>query len=88
MIVQIDDRLAQRISWLIRREIEQIGRNGAEPHPGLIRLAGQLDHYPVHYVSPRVRSLNAERVRRWRLRQKGFDVPLRKPGPQSGRRAT
>jgi hypothetical protein len=88
VIIEIDDRLARRLGGLLRKELRDIGRNGLEPPEELIRLATQLDHVGVHYVSPRARSLNAERVRRWRLRQKGEDIPLRKPGPQPRARAS
>ena len=82
MLIDVPDRYARRLGRHLRRDIEQIGRSGAEPDPGLIRLAAQLDRYADRYTSPRALSLGAERIRRWRLRQQGEDIPLRRPGPQ------
>jgi len=86
-----DPALAAWVARAIRERAAVWRRNGLQPPAGALALADELlpsrvaDRHAAPDPAERARALARERTRRWRARQRGEDVPLRRPGPPPDR---
>jgi hypothetical protein len=89
MIVDVGDQLRPYLAVAVADLVKQLRRNGQPVPAELAALAAALwperDRHAEPDPAASRRQLAAARSRRWRARQRGEDVPVRRPGPQIDR---
>jgi hypothetical protein len=80
-LASLSPALRAHVAVAIRAHIRQLQRDGLAAPDGLAALAAVLWPDDRNLGDERGRVLARERMRRWRARRRGEDVPLRKPGP-------
>lgn len=88
IIFDLSPTLRRHVAYALRERCSQLKQNGLVPPPELIELAEALypsRSSPDRHAEPdpdeRRKALAAGRTARWRARQRGEPVPLRRPGP-------
>jgi hypothetical protein len=82
--VNLDPATQAHLRVAVRAHIRQLRRNAVPVPAGLLDFIRELEgcNEPSPDPAAQTRVLTAERVRRYRARRRGQDVPKRRPGPQ------